>query len=213
MLPQPSPEHPAPVADHVTTRLAVPLTLAANCCWAPGARFIDFGDTLTMTSVDSDTDEEADLVASATDVAFTVTSETGGTVGGAVYNPVLETVPQAAPAQPTPLTLQFTLVFADPVTVAWNCCWPPVFIEALVGEIVIPTAAPEEPRVTVAVADFGGFESRVAVTVAVGGFGATAGAVYKPLALMLPQVIPLQPLPETLHSTTPLVLPVTVAEN
>lgn len=120
---------------------------------------------------------------------------------------MLETVPQDVPAQPVPLMVQFTAVFADPVTVAWNCCCAPVFSAVLFGEIVIPTAVPEEPRVTLAVAVLGGVESSVAVTVTLGGFGAAAGAVYKPPAVMLPQVIPAQPLPETLQRTTPL-LPV-----
>ena len=44
-----------------------------------------------------------------------------GTVLGAVYRPVEETVPHDAPVQPLPVTLQVTPVFVDPVTVAVNC--------------------------------------------------------------------------------------------
>jgi hypothetical protein len=63
----------------------------------------------------------ADLLVLAAEVAVTVTSAGFGTVLGAVYRPVLETVPHDAPVQPVPVTLQITLVFVEPVTVAVNC--------------------------------------------------------------------------------------------
>ena len=50
----------------------------------------------------------------------------------------------------------------------------------------IPTTDPEV-IVTVADPDLVGSDSRVAVTATIGGLGAVAGAVYNPLALMLPQ--------------------------
>jgi len=40
-----------------------------------------------------------------------------------------------------------------------------------------------------------------------------AGAVYKPLLLMVPQAAPLQPVPDTLHATVVLDVPATVALN
>jgi hypothetical protein len=61
-------------------------------------------------------------------------------VAGAVYNPEVETVP--------PVADQVTDVLLEPVTVAVNCCVPPVESEADVGLIVTPTGA-----VTVIVAD------------------------------------------------------------
>ena len=39
-----------------------------------------------------------------------------------MYKPLLEIVPQAAPEQPEPETLQFTAVLLVPLTVAVNCC-------------------------------------------------------------------------------------------
>jgi len=76
----------------------------------------------------------------------------------------------------------------------------------------IPTATPEV-TVTVADPDLVGSESKVAVTATIGGLGALAGAVYSPLALMLPQADPLHPLPDRLQITTALELPLTLAVN
>jgi len=76
----------------------------------------------------------------------------------------------------------------------------------------IPTATPEV-MVTVADPDLVGSESKVAVTATIGGLGALAGAVYSPLALMLPQADPLHPLPDRLQITTALELPLTLAVN
>jgi hypothetical protein len=64
---------------------------------------------------------EADLVVSACEVAVTVTIAGLGIAAGAVYSPPLVMAPQVAPAQPAPEILQFTAVFAVPVTVALNC--------------------------------------------------------------------------------------------
>ena len=48
------------------------------------------------------------------------------------------------------MTDQVTAVLVEPVTVAVNCCVPPVSIEAEVGEIVTETT---EAALTVTVAD------------------------------------------------------------
>jgi hypothetical protein len=93
------------------------------------------------------TDADADEVALAWDVAVTITVACGGTEDGAVYNPLVEIVPQADPAQPGPLTLQVTAVFVVPVTTSAKCCCPLTVTTALVGEIVTPT---EETIVTMA---------------------------------------------------------------
>ena len=82
----------------------------------------------------------------------------------------------------------------------------------MVGDIEIATTDPEV-MVTVADPDFVGSESKVAVTATTGGFGDFAGAVYRPLALMLPQAGALQPLPDMLQITRGLELPLTVAVN
>jgi hypothetical protein len=82
----------------------------------------------------------------------------------------------------------------------------------VLGDIEIPTTVPEE-IVTVADPDLVGSDSKVAVTATIGGFGARAGAVYNPLALMLPQADSLHPLPDVLQITRALELPVTLAVN
>ena len=64
---------------------------------------------------------DADLVGSETLFAMTVTVAGDGIVEGAVYSPVEEIVPQVAPLQPVPDTVQITAVFDVPVTEAANC--------------------------------------------------------------------------------------------
>jgi N-methylhydantoinase B/oxoprolinase/acetone carboxylase alpha subunit len=64
---------------------------------------------------------EADLVGSATLIAFTVTVAGEGTLDGGIYSPLLEIVPHAAPVQPAPLTAHVTAVFEVPVTFGTNC--------------------------------------------------------------------------------------------
>jgi len=76
----------------------------------------------------------------------------------------------------------------------------------------IPTTDPEV-IVTVADPDLVGSDSRVAVTATTGGLGAAAGAVYNPLALMLPQADPMHPLPDMLQITRALAFPLTLAVN
>ncbi len=66
---------------------------------------------------------------------------------------------------------------------------------------------------TVADPDFVGSESSVAVTATIGGFGEVAGAVYNPVALMLPQAEALQPLPDMLQITNGLEPPLSAAVN
>src|SRR5271168_3506513 len=53
----------------------------------------------------------------------------------------------------------------------------------------------------------------VTLTVTTPGLGTIAGAVYKPDALIFPQLEPVQPVPETPHDTAVFALPVTCAEN
>lgn len=64
---------------------------------------------------------EADLVGSATLVAFTVTVAGEGILDGEVYRPLAEIIPHAPPVQPTPLRVQFTAVLEVPDTFAANC--------------------------------------------------------------------------------------------
>ena len=75
---------------------------------------------------------------------------------GAVYRPLAETVP--------PVAVHVTLVLLDPVTVAVNCCVPPVWTEAEVGDTDTATGAGAE-TVTLAEADFVASATLAAVTV------------------------------------------------
>jgi hypothetical protein len=82
-------------------------------------------------------------------------------------------VPQSLPEQPVPLTDQVTAGFEVPVTVAVNCCVPPITTLAVAGEMPTVTGI----SVTVAEADRVGSTTDVAFTVAVVWFVTTAGAV------------------------------------
>jgi hypothetical protein len=55
--------------------------------------------------------------------------------------------------------------------------------------------------VTIAEADLLGSAAEVAVTDMARGLATVAGAVYRPLALIIPQFAPVQPVPETLQVT------------
>jgi hypothetical protein len=120
------------------------------------------------------TTAESFFVGSATEVAVTDTWAGLGTVDGAVYNPRLEMVPQAAPLQPLPLTDQETAVLAVPVTFAVNCWVSPALIWADLGETLTAT---EAATVTVADPDFAGSATEVALMVTCGGVGLEGGAV------------------------------------
>jgi hypothetical protein len=211
-FPQVEPEHPAPETLHDTEVFEVPVTCAENWREADAAIVAEVGEMVTWTTGTMVTAELADLVGSATEVAVTERNGGLGGTAGAINRPDWFTVPQIVPAQPVPVIFQVTAVLEEPLTIALNCFCAFTPICAVVGEMEIATATPEE-IVTVAEADLVGSESNVAVTVTIGGFGALNGAVYSPLELMLPQLDPLQPLPETLQIITGFELPLTEALN
>ena len=101
-----------PFTVQVTCVLVVPVTLAVNCCWAEVSNVALGGEMLTAivptVAGVMVTLADANLVASKALVAVTVTTEGAGTVAGAVYRPVLETVPKVELPPCTPLTLQET---------------------------------------------------------------------------------------------------------
>ena len=180
-----------PVADHVTAVLLLPLMLAVNCCVPPVSIEAEIGETVTETTgALTVTVADADLVVSATLVAFTVKDPA---VLGAVYKPDDETEP--------PVADQVTAVLLDPVTLAVNCCVPLVAIEAEPGAMETATVC-GALTVTVADADFVVSAALIAVTVNV---PAVPGAVYKPAAEIEPPVAD--------QVTAVLVLPLTVAAN
>ena len=83
-------------------------------------------------------------------------------------------VPQAVPLQPLPDSLQVTAVFEVFNTAAVNCCCAPVTSWAVAGEIDTEIGG---MTVTVAVLDFVGSATEVAMTDTCAGLGAVAGAV------------------------------------
>jgi hypothetical protein len=73
---------------------------------------------------------------------------------------------------------------------------------------------PEGGRiVTEANADLVESDTLVAEMVTIAGDGAAAGAVYRPVEEIVPQVDPLQPVPDTVQVTAPFDVPVTEATN
>jgi len=159
---------------------------------------------------------DADFVPSATEVAFNVTVAGAGTLPGAVYvtaEPealvVGETVPQAVPLQPAPVTVQVTpLPAVSPVTVAVKACVPFTTTLAVGRDSVTPTVGAAAVNVIVMLADFVASATAVAVSMTVAGLGTVPGAVYVtavPEALdpgaTVPHAVPLQPAPDTVHVT------------
>jgi hypothetical protein len=153
----------------------VPVTVAVNCLVWPSTTVAVVGETVIPTFCVICTDALADLVESATDVAVTVTKGGLGAADGAVYSPLVEMVPHNDPVQPVPLRLHVTLVFAVPVTVAVNCCFPPTPTDVLLGDTDTETLF--EVIVTVVEPVIDELESEVAVTVTTLGLGAEDGAV------------------------------------
>jgi len=135
-----------------------------------------------------------------------------GTPPGATNKPEVEINPVACVPPVTPLTCQVTAVLATPFTAAVNCCVAK--IATLVGfgvtATVIDTCC---PTVTVADPESAGFADETAATVTVDGLGMEFGAVYNPVALIVPTVaLP----PVTLFTcqvTEVFVVPVTLAMN
>ena len=168
------------------------------------------GEILTETGVAMLTCADADLLASACDVAVTLTTAGFGMIAGAVYKPACVIAPQLEPLHPVPEMLHDTVVFELPVTCTENCWEAEGRSFAEVGEIVILTPG---TMVTVALADLAGSTTDVAVTDKNAGFGATEGAVNRPEELTVPHVSPAQPIPVIVQVTAVFVEPVTEALN
>jgi hypothetical protein len=157
---------------------------------------------------------EADFEGSATLVAVTLTVGGDGKAVGAVYiaesAPFDTIVPFVASPPLTPFTLQFTAVegFPELLTLAVNPCVPPNGRPAASGEtpttmsLVIVTLAESLALASAAL---------VAVTVTFAAAGIVAGAIYCPVADIVPDC-PLPPAtPFTLQLTEVFVAPVTLA--
>lgn len=158
------------------------------------------------------------LDASATLVAVTVKLAGFGTVSGALYvtleippaTPFVVTVPTVAFPPAIALTLHVTAADGDPeaVTVATNSCAPPAGTLAFRGEIATTMSS---CSVTVADAVAPGEATLTAVTVTVVLAGSAAGAVYNPLAVIVPAPALPPAWPSTSHATSVFDVPVTLA--
>lgn len=210
IVPHSVPEQPGPVALHVTAVFWVPETAARNCSVPSTATTVVTGVTLITSGTMIVTVADADFVLSATEVAVNVTCAGLGTASGAVYRPVCEIVPHAAPEQPAPFRLHVTAVSDVPFTDAVNCCWVPVATCVAPGETLTVIVG---KMVTTALLDLVESAFEVAVTVTCAGVGTAAGAVYRPVDEIVPQVAPEQPVPAKLQVTAVFVVPVTVAVN
>ena len=107
----------------MTAVFEVPVTLAVNSCVPTAGIEALVGLMLNKTAIAAAmvTLAEADLVGSATLVAFTVTVAGEGKLAGAKYSPWVEIVPHAAPVQPELLTDHVTAIFEVPDTFTANC--------------------------------------------------------------------------------------------
>src|ERR1700687_5093719 len=95
-----------PLTSHVTVASCAPVTAAWNACVLPSAIVAAGGDTETLMVETSITDTPVAFEGSASGVAVICTDAGAGANEGAVYRPPGEIVPQAAPLQPKPETLQ-----------------------------------------------------------------------------------------------------------
>ena len=173
-VPHAEPEQPVPDTLQLTLVSVDPVTVAVNCLVSPAFSVALVGEILTTTGGRTVTVAVPDLVASACEVAVTVTVGGLGTELGAVYSPEVVMVPQVDPVQPVPFKLQVTAVFDVPETVAVNCCLAPSKTCAVAGETVTTIGA---TTVTIAVPDLVGSACDVAMTATLGGLGMLAGAV------------------------------------
>lgn len=95
-----------PLTSHVTLASCAPVTVAWNVCVPPSAIVAEVGETETATAGRIETEMDAAFVGSACGVARICTVAGEGGTEGAVYTPLEEIVPQPAPMQPVPVTLQ-----------------------------------------------------------------------------------------------------------
>ena len=95
-----------PLTSHVTVASCAPVTTAWKACVLPSANVAAGGETETLTLEIIVTDTAVAFEGSASGVAVICTDAGDGANEGAVYKPPGEIVPQAAPVQPKPETLQ-----------------------------------------------------------------------------------------------------------
>ena len=128
-----------------------------------------------------------------------------GTELGATYNPAAEIAPHAVPPK-AHVICQVTAVFEVPVTAAVNCTFVNVKIEGKLGKITT-----SGPIVALALPVSAGLAAAIAVMVTPAGLGIVAGAVYEPIAEIVPVVEFPPATPFTCQVTLAFTLPTTEA--
>src|SRR5580704_14362591 len=95
-----------PLTSQVTAVFAAPVTVAWKARVAPSGTVDAEGEIETTISGMIETETEVAFDGSACGVAMICTVAGEGATDGAVYTPLEEIVPHAAPVQPVPVTLQ-----------------------------------------------------------------------------------------------------------
>jgi hypothetical protein len=204
-----------PLTLQVTVASWAPVTVAPNAWVPPTDTFAVVGEIETVISGTMVTGVDAAFVESAAGDAVIRTVAGEGTNDGAVYTPVSEIIPQAAPEQPAPETDHdmdvLGLELAAGVSVAVKFAVEPAF--AVTGPVRF--SENELVMLTVATAFLAGSAMLPTMTVMFGLGGRTCGATYAPADFTVPHALPPHPFPETFHKTVRSGLPAefTVAMN
>ena len=203
-----------PATNQFTAVLVVPETAAVNCVDRPTWTLAAVGEIVTEIDVGEGrtvTVAFPELAESTALCAVTVTG-LGGTLDGAEYIPVGEIVPTAEFPPTTPATFQFTALLVVPETAAVNCFDKPTCTLAVFGETVTETDVDDGRIVTVAESEFVELTALCAVTVT-GAAGTLDGALYRPVADIVPTVEFPPTTPPTSQITAVFLVPETVAVN
>lgn len=158
----------------------------------------------------------ADFEPSAWLVAVTVTAFGDGATVGAVYSAVLASFSAMIPIVGLPPTIPFTAQIAPvagfpvPERLVVKVCDAPVRTLAAIGAIEMTTLS---FKPTVADALTWELAMLTAVTVTIAGAGRIPGAVYKPVAEIVPTLEFPPVVPSTCHTTLMLDMFLTVARN
>lgn len=136
--------------------------------------------------------------------------EAVGTPPGATKRPEEEINPVPWLPPVTPFTCQATAVLGTPFTAAVNCCVVKMATLTGLGVTVTATCC---ATVTEADPESAALAAETAVTVTVEGLGIVLGAVYNPLAVIVPTVALPPAVPFTCQVTAVFVVPVTVSMN
>ena len=199
-----------PFTSHVTAKSGVFITLGVKVIRSFTPTDAEPGETETATLLVIVTGAEttAEPPVTALAVACTVTIFGTGTSAGAVYNAVLAPegaiIPSIAFPPSIPFTSQEIVAPAARQNVAAKFCASP---SPTLGDGWAIELAVAQVIVTLALPDFAGSATLVAVMLTIAGDGTTAGAVYEPLEVPFAAMVPSVEFPPAI----PFTLQVTVA--